>query len=358
MIRTLAAVVAVVLVAASVSGAAKQPPEPIETALPGPHFEAVSSGPFALAGLHERARPLGSTAPHWARRLYWNSLRVLIALTDPHTGAMIAGERDGWDYVWPRDAAAGAVALQAAGLGPAARRVAAFIGGLDLEGGARFLPDGSRVPGRAAAGDGEGWVAAAQRAVTVGLASGCVRTKAAGSGPDQHAPPRFAWRDRQDYGENVTGDLLGNAIAGGAPSGEISGRFLTARGLARERGAGELDSSAAWAVSLFPRRGLRAGVRGTLLTLARESTPYGIPPMEGWTPGEVWTAPTAWTAWGLAELGDYAPADRLLADLRRAETPQRTLPERVDAVTGEPTSTTPLAWSHAFAILALRARYR
>jgi GH15 family glucan-1,4-alpha-glucosidase len=30
------------------------------------------------------------------------------------------------------------------------------------------------------------------------------------------------------------------------------------------------------------------------------------------------------------------------------------LPERVDARTGTPTSTTPLAWSHAFAILALR----
>jgi GH15 family glucan-1,4-alpha-glucosidase len=30
------------------------------------------------------------------------------------------------------------------------------------------------------------------------------------------------------------------------------------------------------------------------------------------------------------------------------------LPERVDAHTGIPTSTTPLAWSHALAILALR----
>jgi hypothetical protein len=51
------------------------------------------------------------------------------------------------------------------------------------------------------------------------------------------------------------------------------------------------------------------------------------------------------------------PADRLLAELRRAATPQGALPERVDAGDGRPTSTTPLAWSHAFAILALRARY-
>jgi subtilisin family serine protease len=77
----------------------------------------------------------------------------------------------------------------------------------------------------------------------------------------------------------------------------------------------------------------------------------------GWTPGQVWTAPTAWSARALAELGERHAADRLLRELRRAETPAGTLPERVDASSGAPTSTTPLAWSHAFAILALRARY-
>jgi GH15 family glucan-1,4-alpha-glucosidase len=43
-----------------------------------------------------------------------------------------------------------------------------------------------------------------------------------------------------------------------------------------------------------------------------------------------------------------------MAALRRAATPTGLLPERVDAETGAPRSTTPLAWSHAFAILALR----
>jgi hypothetical protein len=181
---------------------------------------------------------------------------------------------------------------------------------------------------------------------------------------DRHGP--LDWRDRQDYGENVTGDLLGNAIAAGAPAAEIERRFLTPRGLVREQGTDELDSAAAWSVTAFPsrasggahaERGLREGVRKTLLELARESTPYGIPPMEGWTPGEVWTAPTAWSAWTLTELGNVGAADRLLAELRRAETPAGTLPERVDDADGHPTSTTPLAWSHAFAILALRARY-
>ncbi len=51
---------------------------------------------------------------------------------------------------------------------------------------------------------------------------------------------------------------------------------------------------------------------------------------------------------------DRHAALRLLADLRRAATPAGSLPERVDARTGIPRSTTPLAWSHAFAILALR----
>ena len=254
---------------------------------------------------------------------------MLVALTDPRTGAMIAGGRQGWNYVWPRDAGAGALALEAAGLRPEAQRVAGFLGGLDLDS-ARFDPDGDGLPGRPAAGDEEGWI-----------------------GHDTSAD----WRDRQDYGENVTGDLLGNAIAAGVPASQIRQRFLTPRGLVREQGGDELDSSAAWAVTVFRQPGLRDPVRRTLLTITRESTPNGIPPIEGWTPGEVWTAPTAWAAWALVELGETKAADRLLAELRRAETPDGTLPERVDAATGAPTSTTPLAWSHAFAILALRARY-
>jgi GH15 family glucan-1,4-alpha-glucosidase len=101
-----------------------------------------------------------------------------------------------------------------------------------------------------------------------------------------------------------------------------------------------------------------------MLSLARRGTNFGITPSEEWPGADSWTAPTAWTTWGLAALADaeanpQADADRrqalrLLADLRRAATPAGTLPERVDARTGVPRSTTPLAWSHAFAILALR----
>jgi hypothetical protein len=344
--RSALAIAAAMLVAVSVSGATEQQPEPIRTAVPGPHFGAAASGPFSKASISAALRPLGLEAPAWARRLYRRSIRVLIALSDPRSGAMIAGERNGWDYVWPRDAAVGAIALEAAGLHAEARRVASFLAGLDLDGAARFHPDGSRVPGRTAAGDGEGWVAAAERTVLASARIG--RTT-------QDSP--VGWPDRQDYGENVTGDLLGNAIASGVSAREIESRFFTRRGLVREEGGDELDSSAAWAATVFPSRGLRPVVRKTLLAFTVASTSYGIAPIEGWSPGEVWTAPTAWSAWALTNLGTTRAADRLLASLRRAATPAGTLPERVDAHTGEPTSTTPLAWSHAFAILALRARY-
>ncbi len=359
MLRSAPAIAAVALAAASVSGDARQSPEPIRTALPERLFGEAAAGPFSAAEVDARILPLGPAAPPWAGRLYDRSVDVLVALTDPETGAMIAGERDGWDYVWPRDAAAGAIALGAAGLRPEARRVVEFLASLDLGAAARFYPDGEPVPGRSAASDAEGWVARAELAAPARAEPSTPGTLVVRGRP---ATPtdrgrRWNWRDRQDYGEDVTGDLLGNAIAAGAPAAEITSGFLTGRGLVREEGGDALDSSAAWAVTLFPSRGLRGAVRATLLQLARESTPYGVPPIEGWTPGEVWSAPTAWSALALVELGEIRAADRLLRELRRAATPEGTLPERVSVEDGKPTSTTPLAWSHAFAILALRARY-
>jgi GH15 family glucan-1,4-alpha-glucosidase len=96
-------------------------------------------------------------------------------------------------------------------------------------------------------------------------------------------------------------------------------------------------------------------VRRSLLGLFhRRESRFGIVPSEDWPGTDPWTAPTAWSAWSLAALGERGPALRLLDDLRRAAVPTGGLPERVDAHTGVPRSTTPLAWSHAFAILALR----
>ncbi len=303
-----------------------------------------------------RARPLGPDAPTWAQRMYGRSLLTLRALTDRESGAVAAGARDSWAYVWPRDAATAALAFAAAGYRGEAERATRFLLGADLEGAARFRGDGSPVPGREAQGDAIGWTAAAAQAS--GLISSA-RHAARILSPTHLVP----WRDLADYQEGEPGDYLGNAIASrasdilGALAPNMSETFATPAGLVRragEPGSG-LDSAAAWAVRPFPAPALYPQVRRTLLRLAAGGTRFGITPGSAWHGGEdPWMAPTAWSAWSLAALGQRRQALALLADLRRAATPAGALPERVDADTGIPASTTPLAWPHAFAVLALR----
>jgi glucoamylase len=295
------------------------------------------------------ARPLGAGAPGWARRMYRRSLLVLHALTNERSGAVLAGAREGWSYVWPRDASAAAMALAEAGYGDQARRIVAFLERLDLGAAARFQSDGSPVGGRAAQGDATGWVTAAARAAGSPSASAEPSWRL----PDAGERP---WRDLDDYQENGEGDFLANAIASGSP--RIEALFGTpSGGLSRradDPGSG-LDSAAAWAVRPFPQPALYPLVRRTLLRLAAASGRFGLVPSEDWDGGvDPWTAPTAWTAWSLAVLGERRAALHLMTELRRAATPAGMLPERVDADSGIPTSTTPLAWSHAFTILALR----
>ena len=286
-----------------------------------------------------RARALGAGAPGWARRMYVRSLLVLRALIDQRTGAVAAGVREGWTYVWPRDASAVAIALASAGYRSEARRVARFLLGLSLGSAARFRGTGSPVPGRPAEGDAAGWVRAAARAA--GL-------------PPPHRP--HTWRERPDYQEGESGDYLANAIASGLGAARIHALFASRRGLERRAGdpGSGLDSAAAWAVRPFPHPPLFPLVRRSLRRLLAHQGRFGIVPSEDWPDGEAWTAPTAWTAWSLAALGERHQALRLMDDLRRDLTPTGMLPERVGARTGLPRSTTPLAWSHAFAILALR----
>jgi hypothetical protein len=292
-----------------------------------------------------KARDLGKGAPGWAREMYRRSVLTIHALTSQRTGAVAAGARDGWAYVWPRDAATAALALQASGHHADARHVARFLKTLDLTAAARFDEEGTAIPGRAAQGDAAGWVAAA--AAATGL-------EARGL----HAP----WRDRADYQESSPGTYLGNAIARGA--GRIAQEFGARGGLVRTAGdpGSGLDSAAGWAVRPFRIRALYPAAERTLLRLVEAGTPYGITPGEGWEGGEdPWMAPTAWSAWALAGLAaegrgaaDRRAALKLLADLRRASTLAGNLPERVGVHTGIPTSTTPLLWSSAFAVLALR----
>jgi len=295
-----------------------------------------------------RARPLSPSAPPWADQMYERSLLVLHALTDHRNGAAGAGARDGWAYVWPRDAAAAAIAFAAAGYHREAEMTTRFLLGLGLEEAARFHGDGSPVPGRAAQGDAIGWVAAAAKASgLIGSAEHAARILS----PTYPVP----WRNRADYQEGEPGDYLGNAIAAGETEAPLYKEQSTLQ-LVRQPGDLDsgLDSAAAWAVEPFRRRELYPAARRTMLTLANRGGRFGITPSEDWPGVDPWSAPTAWTAWSLAALGERREALRLLADLRRAATPAGTLPERVDHRTGAPASTTPLAWPHAFAILALR----
>jgi glucoamylase len=334
------------------------------------------------------SKKLGAGAPDWAKRMYERSLLTIHALTSEKTGAVAAGARDGWAYVWPRDAATAALALAATGHHAEARGVTRFLTALNLNAAARFTESGAPVPGRAAQGDAAGWVTAAATATGI-------------PAPDEP----FPWRNRADYRESTPGTYLGNALAAtashvdgpktglsdgfsahqhgtGAEARRLAREFGTEGGLVRVAGnpGSGLDSAAAWAVRPFGLRQLYPAAERTLLHLAENGTPYGITPGEGWGGGEdPWTAPTAWSAWALAALArrpggkdprTNLPAVRegggpsrraprraaleLLADLRRAATPAGDLPERVGAHTGIPTSTTPLLWSSAFAVLALR----
>lgn len=318
-----------------------------------------------------RARPLAGGAPGWAMAMYQRSLLILRALTDGDTGAAVAGARDGWAYVWPRDAGTVALAFTAAGYEKAARRVARFLAGLDLDAAARFGGAGIPAPGRDGQGDAAGWAAIAARATGVTAPSlPCAERLGAAARRRAPASSRCSarWRDRADYWEGGPGDYLGNAIASGAPAALLEREFETSGGLARESGdAGSgLDSAAAWAVRPFALEPLYPRARAALHRLAAwRSSPFGITPGEGWDGSDPWSAPTAWSTWSLAALARQAVPPRvaapdrraalgLLTALRRSATPAGALPERVDARSGIPRSTTPLAWSHAFAVLALR----
>jgi hypothetical protein len=321
-------------VSCSLSGCSARPPSQI-----GREIGAVAAADRRWVA---RALPLGPAAPGWARAMYRRSLLVLRALTDRRSGAAAAGARDGWAFVWPRDAATAALALWRAGYRGLARRAARFLLSVDLGAGARFHGDRSAVgDGRGAQGDAAGWLRLAARAT--GL------------------PPPAAtvsWRGSGDYGERdgESGDLIANAIAAGEPAAALRREFGAAGSLARRAGdpGSGADAAAAWAIRPFPRPSLYRAAETSLRPLLAGDRGLGILPAQDWNGSDPWTAPTAWTAWALAALGERRGALRLLGDLRRAATPAGTLPERVGARSGIPRSTTPLGWAHAFAILALQ----
>ena len=261
-----------------------------------------------------------------------------------------------------------------------------FLSRLDLDAAARFYRDGTPVPARATQGDAAGWVDVAARAA--GLPAPGGGTTGASASEGRSSPPdwRDDWRDRADYQEKDAGDYLGNALASSRFPAGVTRRWAIStptrhRSLEACRPGSGVDAAAAWAVRPFPHPALFPRVRRSLdRLLACCEGRFGIVPSQDWPGDDPWTAPTAWTTWAFAALADadrragrQATLDhgrraarldlaqrerrqalRLIGDLRRAATPLGLLPERVDARTGAARSTTPLASSHAFAILALR----
>ena len=261
------------------------------------------------------------------------------------TGAAVAGARDGWAYVWPRDAAAVAMAFAAAGYRAEARRVAHFLRGLDLNAAARF--NGTGAPGAGPRGAG--------RRRRLGRAA----ARAAGFGTGPRPPSDRAVAGPRRLPGGRPGDYLGNAIACRRRREAVGRRHSKGRAGGPGAAAGDRapDSTRRrpGRCDRSPARPLRGRAPHAAAARRRRGNRFGIIPSQDWPGGDdPWTAPTAWTAWSLAALGERRAALRLMADLRRAATPLGLLPERVDARTGVPRSTTPLAWSHAFAILALR----
>ena len=340
-----------------------------------------------VAGWHAPV-PSGASAPRWARRMYVRSLLALRSLTATN-GAAAAGAREGWAYVWPRDAATDALALAAAGYRGEARRVTRFLAALPVDTAARFDEAGAPVSGRGPQGDEAGWIDAAIAATSTKprLARG------SSAAPTASAP---AWRNLPDYQEGAPGDYLGNAIAGPlAPPADgtktapyqresarrprggvglvpgIANDFGTARGLVRVAGdAGSgLDSAAAWAVRPFRLRALYPAARKTLLRLTAEGTRFGITPGEGLDRrrGPV-ERPDR-----LERLGPRRPRRRSPGPLgtpRRRRPPRRARPARRPAPRRHPGRRSAgagrrrhpacparpphLLWSHALTVLALR----
>ena len=237
--------------------------------------------------------------------MYARSLLTLRALTDSRTGAVAAGARDGWAYVWPRDAATAALALEAAGYRGEARRVVAFLDGLDL--GA-----GGALRRRRPAGAGPRPAGRRRR-----LGRGRRPRHRRSPSPPATAPDR---RDRPDYQEGRRRPLPRqrdrrrppdvSSLPHVEPDRRSHGSDAAARGLVRRAGdpGSGLDSAAAWAVRPFPRPALFPAVRRTLLTWPPIRPGSGSLPGEGWSGGvDPWTAPTAWSAWAFAALARTEP---------------------------------------------------
>ena len=321
-------------------------------------------------------------------------------------GAVVAGWRSGWDYVWPRDSSWVAVALAQTGHPAMAYRILRFLQRMQPGNGiwaARYLPDGSGpvLDGRPAELDADGWVpwavwswAATQPLTPDGRPSRELAQLWPMVVRAADAAARSLTRDglpgpAMDYWENSVQVTLGTAApllaglrAAAALAADLGGAAATRDGhrwaaaaarLARAITAAfgrtgyqrqPLAGSGADAAITFlgppfaaPGPQVLRAARSAQLTL---SVPNGgLAPGQAWsgTPDVAWTAETAFFALFDASTGQHDRAAALLDWLAAHRTNLGSLPEQVNSA-GQPASTAPLSWTDAVTLLALLAQTR
>jgi len=319
-------------------------------------------------------------------------------------GAVVAGWRPGWDYVWPRDSSWVAVALAQTGHPAMAYRILRFLQRMQPDNGiwaARYLPDGSGpvLDGRPAQLDADGWVpwAVWSWAATQPLApGGQPRRELAQLWPmvvrSADAAARSLARDglpgpAMDYWENSVEITLGTAApllaglrAAADLAADIGGAAADDDG---RRWAAAADRLAGAITAAFGRTGYqRVPLAGSgadaavtflgppfaepspqVLRAARSAQQAltvsngGLGPGEAWsgTPDVAWTAETAFFALFDAATGQHGQAATLLDWLAAHRTKLGSLPEQVNSA-GQPASTAPLSWTDAVTLLALLAQ--
>lgn len=363
---------------------------------PGPDASTAEVAAARRAASADRAWLAAGTVPG-AGSLYEDMTTT--ALLDLRTlllddGALIAGWSTRWRYVWPRDAAFGAVALARTGHVDDAVDVLAFLDRVQAENGsfqARYLPDASGPPDeRGLQLDGTGWalwatgevvaeLPAARRAAVLTrlrplLDRSAQRAVALVAGDG--LPPASA-----DYWEvpeaRLTLGTVAPLLAGlqraallylelGEPATAASvaeAAGVTARAVAATFADGAYgryadgtiaDAASAFVLPPFVREPMPGALEAWRASAERMSRPAGgLAPGEGWKQdGISWTPQTSLYAWVAATVGDVEAADRWLTWLDLHRTGTGAIPEKVLA-DGSPAAVAPLAWSAACVLLAV-----
>ncbi len=318
-------------------------------------------------------------------------------------GAVVAGWRARWRYVWPRDASWVAVALADTGHYDDAFQILRFLRRVQLPNGtwaARYWPNGSGPvrDGRPSELDADGWVpwavwewlAAAQHgpaserlAVRPQLAVLWPMVRAAADAAARSLTSDGLPHPSMDYWEDSVQVTLGTSapllsglraaadMAAGRGALGLARRWaLAARRLAAAMNAAfgrygyhrlpyQRSGWDAAAAFLGPPFAPASPLIGRAVLAAQRALTLpdgGVTPGTNW-PGDrasAWTPETAAFALYDAESGDHLAAAGILTWLARHRTRLGELPERV--TNGQPASVAPLAWTDAAVLLALVAQ--